>query len=47
MKMIEKMIELGVDNIITDNPLKAKETIYKKYAPDTFVKLFTQTINKK
>ncbi len=47
MKIIEKMIELGVDNIITDNPLKVKETIYKKYAPDVFIELFSQTIIQK
>lgn len=41
---VQKMVELGVDNIISDNPLKVKEAIYKKYAPDLFIELFNQTL---
>ncbi|QSX06930.1 glycerophosphodiester phosphodiesterase [Sedimentibacter sp. zth1] len=34
-----KMINLGVDNIITDDPLKAKEMVYSNYAPDKLIEL--------
>ncbi len=42
---VQKMVEMGVDNIITDNPLKAKEAIYKKYAPDMLIDLFNQSLS--
>lgn len=38
-KDLEKMLNIGVDNIITDNPLKAKEMLYSKYAPDKLVEI--------
>lgn len=39
---IQSMIDVGVDNIITDNPVLARELIYSKSLNDTIVEFITK-----
>lgn len=41
-KGLQKMIEMGVDGIITDNPLVAKELLLSQYAPKTVIELLEE-----
>ena len=42
-KGLKKMIDMGVDSIITDYPLEAKELLLSQYAPKTVIELLEES----